>query len=97
MTKTGVVNPSGMQKTRDERDAELISRGYSIEQTENGRIIHAPTKPRLETYTAGSNDNPTTCPKCGARTDNGPSLFECGVQTQVHECLGCSYKFKLEI
>ena len=40
--RTGVV--SGVQKTVAERDAELIRRGYVIEQTENGKIIHAPKK-----------------------------------------------------
>jgi transposase-like protein len=39
-------------------------------------------------------DQPTTCPKCGARTDfieeegNHPTLCD-----QRHTCLGCGYKF----
>ena len=40
----GVRNLQGTTMEVSTRDAELISRGYTIEQTKNGRIIHPPKK-----------------------------------------------------
>ena len=45
--KVGVRNLSGAQMTIEDRDKELLSRGYTIEQTENGRIVHAPKTKEL--------------------------------------------------
>lgn len=35
------------------------------------------------------NDQPTTCPTCGARTD----FQEVSSWKQIHECLDCNFKF----
>ena len=43
----------------------------------------------LDVFTNGSNDQPTTCPKCGSRTD----FIEIDDFQQQHKCLGCSYEF----
>ena len=42
--KVGVRNLQGTIMAVSTRDAELISRGYTIEQTENGRVVRAPKK-----------------------------------------------------
>ena len=36
------------------------------------------------------NDNPTTCPECGNRTD---IEFEISKTEQHHKCLSCDYEF----
>lgn len=50
--------------------------------------------PNLPIYTLGDNDQPTECPKCGARTEFTEIHDE--KETQVHLCLGCEYEFILE-
>ena len=37
-------------------------------------------------------DQPTTCPKCGSRTE----FVEIGYRQQDHECLGCHFTFVIE-
>lgn len=40
-----------------------------------------------------NNDQPTTCPKCGARTEFSND-FEAGVGwIQHHQCLNCDHRF----
>jgi transposase-like protein len=53
-----------------------------------------PAKPALDVYMNGDNDQPTTCPKCGARTDFDKRPGS--VHVQRHGCLGCKYVFFLE-
>ncbi len=38
-------------------------------------------------------DQPTTCPKCGARTDVILDMSHTTNMTQVEECLGCGERF----
>ena len=40
------------------------------------------------------NDQPTTCPKCGSRTEITLDLFETQEQTQHHNCLSVNCKFE---
>ena len=49
----------------------------------------------LDVYTNGDNDQPTTCSKCGGRTD----FVDLSEKVQRHRCLndGCGYEFILEI
>ena len=39
-------------------------------------------------------DQPTTCPKCGSRTDFILDLSHTVEQTQIHQCLDDSCKFE---
>lgn len=50
----------------------------------------------LEVYTFS--DQPTTCPKCGIRTDITLNLFETPEQTQYHKCFSdkCGYEFVMQ-
>ena len=50
----------------------------------------------LEVYTF--TDQPTTCPKCGNRTEIIADLFDSPEKTQHHCCLStiCSFKFVIE-
>jgi hypothetical protein len=43
-------------------------------------------------------DQPTTCPKCGSRTDIIMDLSHSTDQTQVHKCLAheCEYEFVIQ-
>lgn len=43
-------------------------------------------------------DQPTTCPKCGSRTEIILDLIETPEQTQLHKCLtvNCSFKFVMQ-
>lgn len=46
----------------------------------------------LDVYCNDNNDQPTTCPKCGARTE-----FEnIADDKQQHKCLSCRYEFFLD-
>ena len=46
----------------------------------------------LDVYINGNNDQPTTCPKCSARTE-----FEVIAEDkQQHKCLNCEYEFFLD-
>lgn len=49
-------------------------------------------------YVLIANDQPVTCPKCGARTDIMLDLSHTTNQTQIHECLNekCSNLFVVE-
>ena len=38
-------------------------------------------------------DQPTTCPKCGARTDLIIDYSHTNIRGMVEECLGCGYGF----
>ena len=40
--KVGVRNLQGVTMPVEQRDAELIKNGYTIELTPNGRIVHPP-------------------------------------------------------
>lgn len=42
--KIGVRRPQGTQLSQQERDKELIARGYTIEYTPQGRIVSPPKK-----------------------------------------------------
>ncbi len=42
------------------------------------------------------NANPTTCPKCGSRTQIIFDLSHSKDQTQVHQCLNCTYEFVMQ-
>jgi hypothetical protein len=44
------------------------------------------------------NDQPTTCPKCGARTDITLDLSHTKNQTQIHKCYNedCNCQFMVE-
>jgi len=42
--KVGARNLKGVTKSAESRDEELIRRGYRIELTPNGRIVHPPKK-----------------------------------------------------
>lgn len=43
-------------------------------------------------------DQPTTCPRCGARTEILLDLFNSPAKTQYHKCLSkeCKYTFIME-
>lgn len=43
-------------------------------------------------------DQPTTCPKCGSRTNIIFDLFHTKEQTQIHKCIfkNCEYEFILQ-
>ncbi len=47
------------------------------------------------TYT----DQPTTCPKCGSRSEIFLDLFNTQEKTQHHKCLykNCNFKFIVEV
>lgn len=45
--------------------------------------------PELDCYHNGDNDQPTTCPICGSRTE----FIDVTNSQQIHECLCCGYKF----
>lgn len=47
----------------------------------------------LETYMNGDNDQPTTCPKCGSRTE----FIDLSENKQQHKCYGCNFVFNLLI
>ncbi len=47
--------------------------------------------PKLETYYYS--DQPSTCPKCGCRTDVVLDMSHTMGMLQVEMCLGCGYKF----
>lgn len=49
------------------------------------------TLPQLETYYYS--DQPTTCPKCGSRTDLLLDMSHTMSVVQVEECLGCGERF----
>lgn len=53
-------------------------------------------KPALDVHLNGDNDQPTTCPQCGSRTE----FFQVGLDTsrQKHRCLDgdCGYEFHLD-
>jgi hypothetical protein len=44
------------------------------------------------------NDQPTTCPKCGARTDLLSDLTHTNANVQIEQCLnpGCGYVFLVQ-
>ena len=44
-------------------------------------------------------DQPTTCPKCGNRTEITLDLINTAQKTQYHKCLSesCNFKFIVEI
>jgi len=46
----------------------------------------------LDVYLNGDNDQPTTCPKCGART----GFEQTTEDRQQHQCLSCNYEFFLD-
>jgi transposase-like protein len=46
----------------------------------------------LDTYINGDNSQPTTCPKCGSRTE----FEEISEDKQQHKCLNCEYEFFLD-
>jgi transposase-like protein len=46
----------------------------------------------LEVFTNGDNEQPTTCPYCGARTD----FIEIDNFKQQHKCLSCKYEFFMD-
>jgi hypothetical protein len=43
-------------------------------------------------------DQPTTCPKCGARTEITLDLFQTPQKTQHHKCLSsvCAFEFIMQ-
>ena len=43
-------------------------------------------------------DQPTTCPKCGSRTDINLDLYKTPEQTQHHKCLSpiCGFEFVMQ-
>ena len=49
----------------------------------------------IDQYSMGDNDQPTTCPKCGSRTDFLEAQAQQVHTWQVHTCLsrGCRYTF----
>ena len=51
----------------------------------------------LEVFTF--TDQPTTCPKCGNRTEITLDLFNTPEKTQYHQCLSknCNFKFIVEV
>jgi rubredoxin len=46
----------------------------------------------LDCYINGDNSQPTTCPKCGGRTE----FEEVADDKQQHKCLNCEYEFFLD-
>lgn len=50
----------------------------------------------IDVFTNGENENPITCPKCGARTEWVE--LEREPRSQEHDCLNkqCLYKFIME-
>lgn len=43
-----------------------------------------------------NDDQPVTCPMCGARTDWIDIATETGAINELHTCIYCSYEFHLE-
>lgn len=52
--------------------------------------------PSLPVYSNVDNDQPTTCPECGSRTEFEEIHKEDAPPTQQHECSGCGHNFILE-
>lgn len=86
----------------EDEDTCLITEVYpDISQVEvNGkRIVHfteiseVVNNKKLDIYMNGDNDQPTTCPLCGGRTD----FKEITEDLEQHTCLECSYEFILEL
>ena len=48
----------------------------------------------FEIYIYG--DQPTTCPKCGSRTEIIFDLAPSNNQSQVHQCLTCKTEFVMQ-
>jgi len=46
----------------------------------------------LDVYVNEDNDQPTTCPKCGNRTE----FLQIADNKQQHQCLSCKYEFFLD-
>ena len=41
-------------------------------------------------------DQPSTCPKCGSRTEIIFDLSHSKNQSQVHQCPGCNFEFAMQ-
>lgn len=56
-------------------------------------IIEIKDLHKLDTYCNDDNDQPTTCPKCGSRTD----FIDIADDKQPYQCLNCTYEFFLDL
>jgi predicted RNA-binding Zn-ribbon protein involved in translation (DUF1610 family) len=57
------------------------------------------SKPILKMYTTEVfilSEQPTTCPKCGARTEIIIDMSHTIHGSQVEECLGCGFQFVIQ-